>query len=317
MIETIKIKNFKSLKNVELHLSGLNILTGFNSTGKSAFTELLLCLRDLNNGDNSAFQDQNMYYNNLKPIEVSVFSKEDNNKWRIKEQYRPKFSKLFDFPIITVVPVEDNGLGKIIIKRQFISRQRRIEPVFLVKNEFLHHPKASSLNMSPQTEAWVNEINPEIKILFDGHDYFVEDYNLCKGIKFAIPLIYAILTAEKDSLLIINHPETCLHPKHQTFIAQMLGRAVLGGVNVIVETHSDHIINGIRIQIKQGVLHPKNVKVFNFNIIINGGERYTTIQEIFFKDYHFADEKGNVLRRNLPKGFMDEWSNAIDVLMGC
>lgn len=45
MISNIKIKNFKVLKNVELMLSNLTIVSGLNSMGKSSLIQILLLLR--------------------------------------------------------------------------------------------------------------------------------------------------------------------------------------------------------------------------------------------------------------------------------
>ncbi len=45
MIREIKIKNFKSLKALDLSLSQLNVLAGLNGSGKSSFIQSLLLLR--------------------------------------------------------------------------------------------------------------------------------------------------------------------------------------------------------------------------------------------------------------------------------
>ena len=42
MIENLKIKNYKSLENIELELKNLNLLTGINSTGKSSIIQVIL-----------------------------------------------------------------------------------------------------------------------------------------------------------------------------------------------------------------------------------------------------------------------------------
>ena len=38
------------------------------------------------------------------------------------------------------------------------------------------------------------------------------------------------------------------------------------GVQVVVETHSDHLLNGIRIAVKKGVLEPDGV-VINWTVL--------------------------------------------------
>ncbi|VVH66716.1 hypothetical protein BSPLISOX_1982, partial [uncultured Gammaproteobacteria bacterium] len=45
-INRIKIKNFKSLKNVDVRLNNLTLITGVNSSGKSSFIQSLLFFRE-------------------------------------------------------------------------------------------------------------------------------------------------------------------------------------------------------------------------------------------------------------------------------
>ena len=44
-IDEVKVKNFKSLKDVDLKLSNLTLITGVNSSGKSTFIQSLLLLK--------------------------------------------------------------------------------------------------------------------------------------------------------------------------------------------------------------------------------------------------------------------------------
>lgn len=41
-IDGVKIKNFKSLKDVDIELNNLTLITGVNSSGKSSFIQSLL-----------------------------------------------------------------------------------------------------------------------------------------------------------------------------------------------------------------------------------------------------------------------------------
>ena len=41
-IDSVKIKNFKSLKDVDIELNNLTLITGINSSGKSSFVQSLL-----------------------------------------------------------------------------------------------------------------------------------------------------------------------------------------------------------------------------------------------------------------------------------
>ncbi len=67
------------------------------------------------------------------------------------------------------------------------------------------------------------------------------------GISYALPIVIAGLTADPGSLLIVQNPEAHLHPSAQSNMGKFLATLAAGGVQVIAETHSDHIINGIRV----------------------------------------------------------------------
>ncbi|MEM9463331.1 MAG: DUF3696 domain-containing protein [Myxococcota bacterium] len=70
--------------------------------------------------------------------------------------------------------------------------------------------------------------------------------NMGYGVSYALPLIVAGLVAPPNGLLIVENPEAHLHPAGQSEIGRFLGRIAATGVQVIAETHSDHVLNGIR-----------------------------------------------------------------------
>lgn len=70
------------------------------------------------------------------------------------------------------------------------------------------------------------------------------------GISYVLPLVVAGLwaTAEKNSILILENPEAHLHPYAQSNVGKFIALLAASGVQVIVETHSEHIIDGARWQ---------------------------------------------------------------------
>lgn len=79
--------------------------------------------------------------------------------------------------------------------------------------------------------------------------------NVGFGLSYALPVLTALL-APPESLCLIENPEAHLHPRGQTKLAELTVRAALAGVQVIVETHSDHFIDGIRIAVRDGLTEP-------------------------------------------------------------
>ena len=89
--------------------------------------------------------------------------------------------------------------------------------------------------------------------------------NIGYGLTYAFPLLVAGLCADPSQVLIVDSPEAHLHPRGQSRMGQFLAQAAASGPQVIVETHSDHVLNGIRIAVRDGVIAPDDVVIHFFN----------------------------------------------------
>ena len=69
------------------------------------------------------------------------------------------------------------------------------------------------------------------------------------GISYALPIVVAALRAEVGGLLFVENPEAHLHPAGQSRIGGFLARVAADGVQIFLETHSDHVLNGIRVAV--------------------------------------------------------------------
>lgn len=113
-----------------------------------------------------------------------------------------------------------------------------------------------------QVEAWLSEIVRPVEldtIWFPNTSVtslrfrspggeWVRAPNMGFGVSYALPIILAGLSAPSDepTLLIVENPEAHLHPAGQSRIGGFLARLAAAGVQVLLETHSDHVLNGIR-----------------------------------------------------------------------
>ena len=79
------------------------------------------------------------------------------------------------------------------------------------------------------------------------------------GITQVLPIVVAALSVPKGSLLLIENPEVHLHPAGQALMGQFLADVARAGIQVIVETHSDHVLNGIRRAVRSGRLPADDV----------------------------------------------------------
>ncbi|WHO73920.1 DUF3696 domain-containing protein [Rhizobium sp. BT03] len=75
---------------------------------------------------------------------------------------------------------------------------------------------------------------------------FVRPTNMGFGVTYVLPIVVAALSASMGGLLIVENPEAHLHPAGQSEIGIFLARMAAAGVQILLETHSDHVLNGIR-----------------------------------------------------------------------
>ncbi|WP_204369171.1 AAA family ATPase [Methylocucumis oryzae] len=93
---------------------------------------------------------------------------------------------------------------------------------------------------------------------------WVHPPNMGFGVTYSLPVILAGLTAGKDGILIIENPEAHLHPAGQSQMGYFLASIASAGVQVVVETHSDHVLNGIRRAIGEHSILSKDQAIIHF-----------------------------------------------------
>lgn len=84
------------------------------------------------------------------------------------------------------------------------------------------------------------------------------------GLTQVLAVVVAALSLAKGGLLIVENPEVHLHPAGQALMGGFLSQVTAAGVQVIVETHSDHVLNGVRRAVKTGALPAGNVALHFF-----------------------------------------------------
>ncbi len=190
-----------------------------------------------------------------------------------------------------------------------------------VVNELIRHPKAKSESLNSQINAWLNEISPGVslntkyvpeanKVLLDYQFDIIGNKtnsfrpkNVGFGISYVLPIILALLTAEDGKIIVIENPESHIHPRGQVELGRLIGLAAKTGAQIFVETHSDHILNGIRVAVKQTQISKDLVNILYFDKITNEKESYTNIHTLT------VDKNGTL--SDEPEGMLDEWGNQL------
>lgn len=129
--------------------------------------------------------------------------------------------------------------------------------------------------------------------------------NVGYGLTYAFPLIVALLAAKPGDVLSIDSPEAHLHPQAQSRMGAMLARFAAGGIQLLVETHSDHILNGVRLAVAGRVLSPQDTGLTFFAGANEAGHGVSLPQ---------IDLRGRI--DVWPDGFFDQAESDIAELTG-
>ena len=96
-----------------------------------------------------------------------------------------------------------------------------------------------------------------------------------------------------------------MHPQGQLALGELLSLAAADGVQLIVETHSDHVLNGIRLATKRRLLSSDRVALHFFTRAHLTGDSEIESPALL--------EGGKL--SNWPKGFFDQWEKSLDALL--
>jgi predicted ATPase len=139
-----------------------------------------------------------------------------------------------------------------------------------------------------------------------GQSLFVRPTNTGFGLSYVLGIIVAGLAAKPGTILIVENPEAHLHPKAQSMVGEFLARVAAGGAQVFVETHSEHVLNGVRRMVKQTILTPDTVCLFYFAKPSNDLEPSVTQIPI--------SASGDI--STWPEGFFDQLDKDLSVILG-
>lgn len=175
------------------------------------------------------------------------------------------------------------------------------------------HSSSNSIALQPQVEAWLHEVSPGTRLEINKYsdiDAFTSRYsferrgdvpskpfratNVGFGISYVLPVIVCLLSARRGSLAIIENPEAHIHPRGQTRLGYLAAMASEAGVQVIVETHSDHFLDGVRLAARRKICDHKNVAIHYFTRF---GPEAAIISPELLKDGRLSE---------WPEGFFDE-----------
>lgn len=189
-----------------------------------------------------------------------------------------------------------------------------------VENDCVIYNSMEDRSLNEQVRCWLSLIAPgivpqisvnaalrnaELKYTFrEGTDRTnaYKSVNVGFGITYVLPVIIALLTSKPGDLLLLENPEAHIHPAGQKWLGELIALASAGGVQIIVETHSDHVMNGIRLAVKKKKLRSEEAGIFFFYKDEADDYKHKVISPAI-------DQNGRI--DIWPEGFLDEWDNAL------
>lgn len=385
----VKISNFKVLKEIDLKLSNLTLLTGTNSSGKSTFIQSLLLIaqnKELTNrlttlelikkhGDrNSRIAEDfllstggkaiNLNYSLLKLGHAKDIFHQDSYKEDIQfdffcDRQLVKFNIESESLFLSMKVESDSDVDQIMWSGfpdylQYLHTNR-IQPQntydlssasvsnnmlgihgeytahFLDENRHkelmissLQHPSSTTGQLLENVSLWLGEISNGVAVKatvykeiqkaslsfqYTYGETTSNDYsplNVGFGLTYVLPIIVALLKSSPGDLLVIENPESHLHPQGQAKVATMCALAAEAGVQIIVESHSDHFLNAVRVATKKEKIKPENSLIHYFT---------KNHEQLAAEVYSLTIDSEGRINEDWPEGFFDEYGKQLDELL--
>ncbi len=301
MIKKIQITGFKCFNYAELSLKNFTLLAGNNSMGKTTVLQSIFAM--LQNGKNP-FRGEYMNIGKPVELQNAMTGSREIEikmqyercgmvkEWKktISQSQMAESGDADDKLKVIYCSADRIGVEDTYQKYlgDIISIGKNCEYVFHYLNihdedpldmekDFIYDAE-SKLTFGGQVDYWLNQIMGYrikareiekaelIQVLYSNERMVFEmrPQNIGTGVTYIAEIVVAALSCNIGDLLIIENPEIHLHPSGQAQLVKFLAFLAQYGVQVIVETHSDHIYNGIRKSIRLDEIENENVSIYFF-----------------------------------------------------
>lgn len=328
MISKVYIQALKSIKNLTIMCSKLNLLVGTNSSGKSTFLQALL-LEAQNSIDKKGlngslvslgeFREVRNYYMPDESIKIEFWEKgkeesawiefiekKENDNYEVitsineeieddilygdslvDENKSSHFSYDLGFHYLSCHRI---GVKDIYAKNMLEDGNLGIDGeyalAYLLKHESDPVDEGLRLNngtidsLLEQVNYWleyivgtklrINDLKRTnyLQVKYNNNPanensdaLFCRPVNIGSGVSYLISILVVCLGSQKEDIIVIENPEIHLHPKAQSRLCEFLYFVCNADRQLFVESHSDHIFNGIRAGIASQKFDPEDINV--------------------------------------------------------
>lgn len=331
MITELRMKGFKSFIDNTIALSPLTVLMGINSSGKSSVIQAIRLLENVNEGRPLILDGHGSFDEMISSYtkgDLIITAKLDTNEEAKIEYISNKCStkKIENCPQAIFIGAHRFGTEATIpVIQSKLKIGERGENMFRflqtyadeVLDSRLKVDTAEGVTLEYLVKGWLKKISPGVKF-----DYKIESKadvsygtyngyrssNVGFGLSYTLPVIIGLLAGvlfRGTTIVMVENPEAHLHPRAQTEMAKLIALSVECGAQVILETHSDHLYDGLRIYVRKHLAFLQQISTYWFEL---NEEANTIVQPIKL------GERG-VLEGKIPMGFLDQFEiNASELL---
>ena len=327
MITRLKLKGFKSFVDECIDTKPLTVLTGLNSSGKSSVIQSIRMFDALAKGKSALLEGHGGMMEMKSRLTNSMLLKLSLADGSTMAFDGSEFSadEAANFPHVTYIGANRMGASQTIpVLNGSFEIGEKGENVLNCLNHYaefnlderLKPADGEGVTLDYMVKGWLKYISPGVKF-----DYQIEPKadvsfgtyngnraaNVGFGLSYTLPIIVALLasTIIPDSTVLIENPEAHLHPKGQTEMGRLIGLCVECGSQVVVETHSDHLFDGIRIFTKYTPGFSQKMTAYWFE---HKGDKGSSAVPITVNDDGRYTE-------DCPPGFFDQFENNANVLL--
>lgn len=379
MLTKISLENFKCFRKLDLPVSTLTLLTGYNAAGKSTSLQgLLLPAQGVRqrrwkhalyaNGPLIELGTSGELLREGADVPKMLIGLQDSDGATIEWSLSPSDDGIgrlaskttYQFRSAEAIPATELGddaseFVRFLRQLMYISADRRLQQDFHLAPETRAPRSAPDVGVRGEYAAWHlykdgddvdvsperfaddesspilrKQLNAWASYLFGFVEFNARRPTLSKqvwlelrtsetsawrrsanlgfGLSYAFPVLLAGLLARKGQAIVVDSPEAHLHPMAQSRMGYFLACMSNAGVQIITETHSDHVINGVRLAVKAKKALPDQIGVHFFSSrISSSGNDNEVITPVMGEDGSLS---------HWPSGFFDQAEQDLSRLAG-
>ncbi|MCM1174277.1 MAG: DUF3696 domain-containing protein [Blautia sp.] len=336
MIQRLQIKGFKCFEDADFTFGNLTLLAGKNSMGKSTVIQAILAMiQDGNNpfagpciniGKISELKNKYVGSQEIELIVNSTFSKKiyddksaAESRGTLSEEVTILYLSADRIGVRDTYETNSDNPDKIGVRCEYAYQYLARHASDDWKENILVYDFDDKLTFGGQVDYWLRRIlgytiraeeierTDLISVSFTNNRLRdnIRPKNVGTGVSYIAEVIIAALSCRQGDVLIIENPEIHLHPSGQSELLFFLAFLAGKGIQIIMETHSDHIYNGVRKCVSMDCIENTKTAIYFFEETENGGSAPVKIP---------LDKNGKVLLQK--DGLFDQIKKDLDIILG-